>query len=110
MNAQTDNSNKRFVYKRDKGRHHQLMDRESNPYRSVSLKTDDEKPPKRVEQPRDKSGLGKMAGSVTRRVGDQYAAVHAQQHRLRQDRLAAITVDTVTDEEMDEWLRANRLK
>lgn len=114
MEAVVDNSKKRFVYKRDKGRHHSLMARESNPYRTpVSLTkrvNKDEKPPKRVEYNPDRSGLGKVAGTVTRRVGDQYAGVHAQQHKLRQARLAEISVDTVTDIEMDEWLRKNGLK
>ena len=85
------------ISKRDGGRHHDLMARESDPQRAVRPVVAN-KPPARVAYNPDRSGLGKMAGTVTRRVSDQYRGLHEQQVRLRKEalnRIADIEVDAV---------------
>lgn len=97
------------VTKRDADRHHRLMDRESNPYRPAPRPVED-KPVSRPKYDPDRSGLGKMGGVATRRVGDHHRAVQMQQAALRRERLMSKPeIDTVSDEEMNEWLRANGL-
>ena len=48
----TEASKKHYVYKRDKARHHQLMARESDPYRGQSTTTVDDEDVKPVSRPK----------------------------------------------------------